>query len=148
METISKAARKEILETVRTRYEQSTTLEKSTILGEFTAVSGYHRKHAIRLLNPPSVACVKTKVAGERVYGEAVKVALILIWETADRICGKRLKAAIPHLMNAMEKHGHLDLDPEVRRKLIAVSAATIDRLLTPVRKSAGVRRKRRLKKR
>ena len=147
METISKAARKEILETVRTRYEQSTKLEKGTILGEFTAVSGYHRKHAIRLLNPSSVARVKTKVAGERVYGEAVKVALILIWETADRICGKRLKAAIPHLMNAMEKHGHLDLDPEVRRKLIAVSAATIDRLLTPVRKGAGVRRKRRLGK-
>ena len=72
---------------------------------------------------------------------------MILLWETADRICGKRLQAAIPHLMQAMEKHGHLELDPEVRKKLMAVSAATLDRLLTPVRKGAGLRRRRRLAK-
>ena len=147
METISKAARKEIVESVRTRYERSSKLEKGTILSEFTAVSGYHRKHAIRLLNPLAEARVKTVIEGERFYGEAVKAALILIWETADRICGKRLKAVIPHLMNAMEKHGHLELDPEVRKKLVAVSAATIDRMLTPVRKGAGIRRRRRLAK-
>src|SRR5882672_8979822 len=137
METISKTARKEIVEAIRTRYGQSSKLEKGTILSEFTAVSGYHRKHLIRLLNPPAEARVETVIEGARVYDEAVKIALILIWETADRICGKRLKAAIPHLMNAMEKHGHLELDPEVRKKLIAVSAATIDRMLTPVRKGA-----------
>ncbi len=72
---------------------------------------------------------------------------MILIWETADRICGKRLQAPIPHLMKAMEKHGHLGLDPEVRKKSVAVSAATIDRMLTPVRKGAGIRRRRRLAK-
>ena len=147
METISKAARKEIVETVRIRYDRSSKLEKGAILSEFTAVTGYHRKHAIRLLNPQVEARMETVIEGEHVYDEAVKVALILIWETADRICGKRLKAAIPHLMNAMEKHGHLELDPEVREKLIAVSAATIDRMLTPVRKGAGIRRRRRLAK-
>ena len=57
------------------------------------------------------------------------------------------MKAAIPHLMHAMEKHGHLKLDAEVRKKLIAVSAATIDRMLKPVRKGAGIRRKRRSRK-
>jgi hypothetical protein len=147
METISKAARMEIVESVRTRYGQSSKLEKGAILSEFAAVSGYHRKHAIRLLSPPGKARVKTTIEGERVYGEAVKTALILIWETADRICGKRLKAAIPQLMIAMEKYGHLELDQEVRKKLIAVSAATIDRMLTPVRKGAGIRRRRRLAK-
>lgn len=147
METVSKAVRKEIVKSVRARYERSSKLEKGAILSEFTAVSGYHRKHAIRLLSPRGEARVKTEIEGERFYGEAVKTALILIWETADRICGKRLKAAIPHLMTAMEKYGHLDLDPEVRKKLIAVSAATIDRMLTPVRKGAGIRRRRRLAK-
>jgi len=144
METVSKAARKEIVEAVRTRYEHASKLEKGVILSEFTAVSGYHRKHVIRLLNPPTGARVKSVIESERVYDEAVKAALVLIWETADRICGKRLKAAIPHLMNAMEKYGHLKLDAEVRKKLIAVSAATIDRMLKPVRKGAGIRRKRR----
>lgn len=147
METVSKSARKEILEAVRTRYEQASKQEKGAILSEFEAVSGYHRKHAIRLLNPQGEVAVKSVVEGERVYGEAVKAALVLIWETGDRICGKRLKAAIPHLVNAMEKHGHLKLDSEVRKKLLLVSAATIDRMLTPVRKGAGVRRRRRLPK-
>ena len=147
METVSKAARKEIVEAVRIRYEMASKIEKGTILSEFTAVSGYHRKHAIRLLNPRMEVAVKRADQGERVYIEAVKAALVLVWETADRICGKRLKVALPHLLKAMEKHGHLNLDSELRKKLIAVSAATIDRMLTPVRKGAGQRRRRRLTK-
>ena len=88
METISKAARTEIVEAVRTRYEQSSKSEKGTILSEFPAVSGYHRKHAIRLLNPPAEVRVAGGIESERVYDEAVKVALILIWETADASVG------------------------------------------------------------
>jgi hypothetical protein len=87
-------------------------------------------------------------MASRRVYDEAVKTALTIIWEAADRICGKRLKAAIPNLIRAMEKHGHLQLNPEVRKLVLKVSAATIDRLLTPVRKGAGARRRRHAKKR
>ena len=64
-----------------------------------------------------------------------------MIWEAADRICGKRLKAAMPHLLESMERHGHLALDPEVRDRLLAASAATLDRLLKPIRPTAGSRR-------
>ena len=42
-----------------------------------------------------------------------------------------------------MERHGHLRLDPTVRELLLAVSPATIDRLLAPIRGTAGPRRKR-----
>jgi hypothetical protein len=45
-------------------------------------------------------------------------------------------------------KHGHLQLDPAVRQLVLAASAATIDRLLTPVRPGAGARRRRHAKKR
>ena len=68
---------------------------------------------------------------------------MILIWEAADRICGKRLKAALPHLVEATERHGHLDLDPRVRERLLSASAATLDRLLQPIR-TPGSRRFRR----
>jgi hypothetical protein len=57
-----------------------------------------------------------------------------MLWEAADRICGKRLKRAIPTLLEAMERHGHLALVPEVRERVLHASAATIDRLLAPVR--------------
>ena len=43
-----------------------------------------------------------------------------------------------------MERNGHLDLDPEIRERLLAASAATLDRLLKPVRATVASRRKRR----
>ncbi len=43
-----------------------------------------------------------------------------------------------------MERYGHLDLDPEVRERLLSASAATLDRLLKPVRTTVSGRRKRR----
>ena len=38
-----------------------------------------------------------------------------MLWEASDRICGKRLKALMPILVEAMERHGHLRLGPEIR---------------------------------
>ena len=78
MDIVSKAARKEIVEALRTRYEQAAKPEKSKILAEFAAVSGYHRKHAIRLLRSP-VQTAAPVVESQRVYDEAVKAALTII---------------------------------------------------------------------
>jgi hypothetical protein len=80
---------------------------------------------------------------GRRIYDEAVRAALVVLWEAADRICGKRLKAILPSLVTALERHGHLALDPLVRQRLLSASAATIDRLLAPVRSQASQRKKR-----
>lgn len=144
MAIISKEARKELIDVLQKRYHQATKTEKGIILAEFVSVSGYHRKHAIRLLNPPLKANLKVMIKSKRVYDEAVKATVIILWEAADRICGKRLKAVIPNLVEAMEKHGHLKLENEIRRKVLKIGAATIDRMLAPVREGAGSRRKRR----
>jgi len=80
------------------------------ILDEFTQVTGYHRKPAIRVLTAQRACEPKTRVV-RRVYQEAVKEALIVLWEAGDRICGKRLKALLPLLVKAMERHGHLQLE-------------------------------------
>lgn len=58
--------------------------------------------------------------------------------------CGKRLKALVPILLEAMERHGHLQLAPENRTRLLAMSAATINRALRAVRKTAGGGKRRR----
>ena len=83
-------------------------------------------------------------IQGRRIYDEAVREAVILAWEATERICGKPLKAALPHLVESMERHGHLDLDLEVRERLLAASAATLDRLAQPVRSTVSGRRRRR----
>ena len=77
-------------------------------------------------------------------YDEAVRLALTVLWEAADRVCGKRLKALIPKLVDAMERHGHVDLDPVIKAKLSQVSAATIDRMLAKARAHIDGQRRRR----
>jgi len=67
-----------------------------------------------------------------------------MVWEAADRVCGKRLKALLPTLIGAMERHGRVRFEPEVRAPLLQMSAASIDRLLQEVREQAGGQRKRR----
>jgi hypothetical protein len=79
-----------------------------------------------------------------RVDDDAVREALLVVLEASDRICGKRLKVLVPILVEAMERHGHLDLAPEVRTGLLGMSAATIDRALRAVREKAGQRGRRR----
>ncbi len=65
-----------------------------------------------------------------------------MLWEASDRICGKRLRVLLPGLVEAMERHGHLQLAPEVRIGLLAMSAATVDRALAGVREKAVGRRR------
>ena len=102
------ATRKELVAAVIARYLAAPMMEKARILDEFTAVTGYHRKHAIRLLNADA-PLARSRTPRARLYDEAVRQALIILWEASDRLCGKRLKASIPVLISAMERHGHLD---------------------------------------
>jgi Integrase core domain len=136
------ATRKELLAAIGSRYRAASRSEKERILDEFVATTGYHRKHAIRALRADAPAA-RPPAVRNRVYDEAVKQALIVLWEASDRLCGKRLKAAIPILISAMERHGHLDLDTSVKQQLLQVSSATIDRLLSETRRHVDGKRRR-----
>jgi hypothetical protein len=140
---VSMTTRKELTEALRARYRSSPLGDRIKILDEFVALTGYHRKHAIRVLGEEA-AGAKAAPARNRLYDEAVRQALTMLWEAADRICGNRLKALIPALVDAMERHGHLDLDPIIRVKILQVSAATIDCALAPARQHIDGQRKRR----
>jgi hypothetical protein len=130
---LSLATRRELIQAIAERYRTANRADKQKILDEFTEVTGFHRKHAIRALRKPAKQS-EAKPARSRVYDEAVVQALTILWEAADRICGKRLKPAIPALLEAMERYGHLALAPEIRERVLKASAATIDRLLAPAR--------------
>src|SRR5262244_542011 len=144
MRRISMATRDELLAAVADRYAQGERHERGRILDEFAAVTGYHRKHAMRLLRAGQVNRRCGPRPGRRVYDEAVREALLVVWEASDRICGKRLRPLLPILVEAMERHGHLHLVPEVHTKLLAMSAATIDRALRDFRHQAGTATRRR----
>jgi Integrase core domain len=134
---ITVQARRELVDAIGTRYRTAARCDKLRILDEFVAVTGYHRKHAIRLLNDAGTAGKQSepRVSSRGpVYDGAVREALVVLWEAADRVCGKRLKPLLPVLVQALERHGHVHLDGIVRDKVLSISAATIDRVLAPTR--------------
>ncbi|MEY9194777.1 MULTISPECIES: integrase [Bradyrhizobium] len=142
MGRLSMATRKELTAAAGVRYRHSDRAKKARILDEFVDITGFHRKHAMRLLRGQEDARPGRRPR-RRIYNEAEHNALVLLWEASDRICGKRLKALMPALIEAMGRHGHLDLAPEIRAKLLAMSAATIDRVLVPIREKLGRKRRR-----
>ena len=146
MGKLTMTARDELTNALARRYAVGARNEKTRILDEFVVITGFHRKHAMRLLRSgvTGQAANANGRAGRRIYGEAVREALVVFWEASDRICGKRLKSLMPTLVEAMERHGHLQLGPEIRAGLLAMSAATIDRSLRGARDRAGGRKRRR----
>ena len=111
---------------------------KSRLIEELIAVCGYSRKHAISLLNRRAVPRLLKRSGPRPVYPpEQMTLVLKRIWFGSDQLCGKRLKAALPEWLPHYEKeYGPLSL--ALKEKLATISAATIDRLLSPVRARAG----------
>ena len=102
------ATRSELIDAIVERYRVERRADKQRILDEFVAVTGYHRKHAIRVLcrrekKPPASQSHSLR------YGTDVREALIVLWEASDRLCSKRLKPMIPVLLPALERHGRLE---------------------------------------
>jgi len=141
---ISMGARREIKSAVAERYRVAGRAEKGRILDELCKATGWHRKHAVRALANRPAAAPEARQQRTSTYDVVVKDALTALWEASDRICGKRLKVVIPILLRALERHGRLKLGAADRVLVLAVSAATIDRLLadTKIAAAGGKRRR------
>lgn len=140
-------ARREVLSAVAERYRSAGRVEKGRILDALCRTTGWHRKHAVRALRRRVVdKAVETEAPRERKrrYGAMIKDALTALWEASDRVCGKRLVAMIPTLVPALARHGRLQLGEGEQAQLLAVSAATIDRVLGDVKIAAAGGRRRR----
>lgn len=119
---------------------------KSAILEEFCTNTGYNRDYAANLLRKSGNATKKPKpkVRGRtgRPPRYAIEIVHILesIWKRFDNLCGKRfivlLKTILPNI-----RHGeNPTITPEQYLLLQSISAATVDRLLAPIRKRMKIR--------
>ncbi len=127
-----------LVDSIRSRYYGARKKDKSRILDEFVAITGHQRKYALRLLAAIHDSTAATSVVlGRKVYASAVTEVLVTLWESSDRLCGKRLKAILPELLKSMESHGHMSLDEPLKALVLSASASTIDRVLRPVREKA-----------
>jgi len=57
-----------------------------------------------------------------------------------DGICGKWLAPYLEEIVSVLERWGELTLDKQTKRKLIGISPATIDRMLSPARRRYQLR--------
>ncbi|MEA3311598.1 MAG: transposase family protein [candidate division WOR-3 bacterium] len=117
------------------RYQKAPKKEKTKMLNEYVALTGYTRHHASWVLRtwsnrkPPK----RTRLR-PRIYDRKVFEALRKVWIVCDCICGKRLAPYLKEIVPVLIAHNELEVDTETRQKLVRISAATIDRLLAPER--------------
>lgn len=125
----------------RRKHGEVSHSQKSAILDEFVAATGYARKYAIRLLthpaSPPPPAIKRPRA---RRYGPEVSEALAVARRAANGICSKRLIPFLPELVPVLERYGHLTVSDEVRGQFLSLRPATADRLLRPFRVRDGMR--------
>ena len=119
------------------RYARAGKREKSLILDEFVALTGYHRVHAARVLRqqPKPQMRKQTDRRRRKKYGPEELKALRKIWAVLGMPAGKRLAPYLAEIVPVMERCGELELDEPVRDKLLSISAATVDRMMAPERK-------------
>lgn len=135
---MGKNERQAYLKAIQLRYRQADKKGKAAILDEFCAVCHYHRKYAIRLLNQRGKHRNRQRPGRKPVYFSAdLLIALKRLWFACDQMCSKKLKAAIPLWLPFYETI-YEPLAPEMQHQLLTISAATIDRILKPVRVKYG----------
>lgn len=133
---MSPGAKMEYLESIYLRYKKASRKEKSKILDEFCQNCPYHRKHAIRLLTTFSRFHPKprNKRGRKSIYNPPALFQVIKrIWLAANQPCGKRLKPTLLIWLASYQIEYGI-LSSKIIAALTAISCATLDRLLTPIR--------------
>jgi hypothetical protein len=131
----------------RPRYQKATRKTKAALLDEFTRLTGYHRKSAVRLLGAKPVKqvmryldgqAVKLKPEkkrpanrkGKRVYTDEVINSLRRVWAFFWFKCGKILAPLLRQQMPYIAGWPAFNITPAIAEKLTTISPATIDRYL------------------
>lgn len=122
---------------VRLRYRKSSKREKTRILSELVENTGYNRSYARYLLGTLKKKARKKKYSPRsRLYDASVFYPLRKLWVVADGICGQRLKPFLPELIRVLEREKDFHEKKIIKEKLLKISSATIDRMLSAAKKN------------
>jgi hypothetical protein len=111
------------------QYQEANKKRRSEILDELCRNLEIHRKAATRLMNyaaPPMLARGKGS-GGRSVYSPEARAAIRILWREMGYLGAVRLKAALPKWLPFFESPIYSD---QIRSEVLAMSAATIERIL------------------
>lgn len=145
--------KKKAVALVAPRYQRVSKKHRGVILNEFIELTGYNRSYVSYLLrihgkkilvNKGTVLEANVKIGvkrkRQRKYDDKVSGVLRRLWYIMDCICGKRLAPMLKEVISKLESFKEIRLDVETRKKLIKISPATIDRLLSKEKKKQNLK--------
>ena len=149
------AERRAVVRATARRYQSGRKKEKQKLLDELTELTGYNRSYARTILRnfgreagrqKRPARSARRRAMSRQQYDQEVLAGLRRIWMILDFICGKRLVAIMPEVLKRLEYFGEFKCDARTREKLLKISAATIDRLLSSERRKYQLRGRARTK--
>ena len=156
-EGLSLQARFEVSKKYAAANTAASKKDKGLILDQVVAVTGWNRDHArqqlrARLRQPKGRAIATIAVLDRRRakpcrYSCDARKVLQTVWAASGGLCGQYLAASMADWLQQMAAEGsliegHGRYTTQVRAELIAMSAATIDRYLAPVKAKDPIRGK------
>lgn len=131
---MTRASLREYAAVQRERYQQASRSAKHQLLDEMVAVTGMHRKAAIRLLRRPPRAAASPRPGRPRRYGAEVAAVAEVLWQASGRIGAHRLHPFVPELLDRLLQCGELSPAPTVDKLVRQASRPTLARLLAGAR--------------
>ena len=141
MNKMSMGSRREVVERLRARYTKAGREYRRKLIDQLCELCGYERKYAIKVLGGKRPGPRGRTQGGARIrYGEDERHVVRQIWQLGDYPCGKRLLSMLPLWLDGYERrYGVLSL--ELRKKVLNISASSLDRLLAKDRVKMQIRR-------
>jgi hypothetical protein len=132
---VTERGRREYAAVMRARYAPADKRTRGRLLDEYCRTTGCHRKAAIRRLRTPPHPSGRSPGRPCRYPARELAPILERAWLASDQLSGKLLRPVLPTLLRALVTHHGLRVAPAVGTALTTASAATLDRLLRPLRR-------------
>jgi len=121
---------------LRQRYQNTNHRKiKTMILDQLCRDAGFHRKHAVRILNQK--AAHKRKPGRLPIYHDGVRYHVKRLWILMGQVNGRRMVKMLPVWLKHYQGPGY---GPFIEEQLLRISHATIERILRPYRRQLGRR--------